>query len=113
MSIQESEYLIEQLKAPSFDIIKRVRLDKDGTYYDLIMMHTEDGISCGIIGFNSPCWLVISGINGKVYTFSEQSYLSWDYVYEKLGRALELGETDCKNLTIAINAVRNQYMKTH
>ena len=108
-----SEYLIEQLKAPEFDVIRGVRMDKDGTYYDIIMMHCQKGIECGRTATKTPCWLVLSGINGMFYAFSERQYLSWDYVYEKLGRALTLNETDCKNLKIAIDSVKEQYLTTH
>lgn len=111
---QELEYLIEQQKPPKIDYIQQVRLDKDGTYYTIIMMHLPNGIMAQTMAHNKPCWLVVNAINGTTYAFSENGYLATDYLREKLGTGrFTLSQRDIENIKIAIESVRNHYRRTH
>lgn len=108
---QPTEYLIEQQKPPTIDHIEQIRLDKDGTYYTIIMIHCKHGIMAQTMAHNQPCWLVINAINRTAYAFNETSYLATDYVAEKLGH--RLSKRDIENIIIAINSVREKYRRTH
>lgn len=112
--MKTSKYTIEQQKPPIIDHIKQIRLDKDGTYYTLIMLHLPKGIMAQTMAHSQPCWLVINTINNTAYAFGEQNYLATDYVGEKLGgNQLKLTKTDLNNIIIAINSVRNKYKRNH
>lgn len=109
-----TEYLIEVQKPPKIDYIEQVRLDKDSTYYTIIMLHCKNGIMAQTMAHSQPCWLVINTINNTCYAFSETSYLSQDYIAEKLSRGtIQLSSTDIRNVIIAINSVRDKYRRTH
>lgn len=111
---QELEYLIEQQTPPTIDHIEQARIDKDGTYYCIIMFHLPKGIMCNCNCITSPAWLIYNDINGQTYAFQENSYLAEDYLQEKLGKGrITLSKRDIQNIKIVIESIREKYRRTH
>jgi hypothetical protein len=97
----EGEVIVQPTNTPTK--IKRVIADLSGALYDVIGMYYPNGLECGFMCQSDPCWLIISGFDKSAYAFSEDSYISPDYILEKLCPKGTI--TDAKNLAVAIHKI--------
>jgi len=98
---------IEEFEAPEVDKVRRLRLDKDGTYYDVIGFHCPKGVACGMICQSESGWLVVNGLNDTAFFFRDRGYYAWDYVAEKVGRGtIEMTQRDVENFLLLVDVLR-------
>jgi len=97
------ELKFEELAVPEIKQIRHIRLEKDGTRYEVMAFKFDDDVSFGCLGaLQKGGWLVIEGLHRKAYLFHE-GYIDADYLWSKLGRAgYDLSITDMENVQLIL-----------
>jgi hypothetical protein len=91
---------IVALPVPKVLEVRHIRMETDGTRYEMMAFRLEGEVSFGCLGAVTDGWLVIDHLNRKAYLFQPKGYLDEDYVYEKLCIAgHDLSSRDADNMT--------------
>jgi len=91
----------KELTPPKVVEVRHLRLEKDGTRYEMMAFKLEGEVSFGSLGsVDAGGWLVVSHLNRRAYLFQPEGFLDGRYVFEKLCRKTQgLSITDAKNMT--------------
>ncbi len=99
----EDLYTLEDLAKPEIEDTHHVRLDKDGTNYDLLVFEIKGKFGNVEVGYVTNGLLVIGG-DRKAYMFRKGDYLSYDYIHEKLCPNWSM--KDAQNIRLALLKMR-------
>ncbi len=92
----------EELPVPKIVDVKHIRLQKDGTCYEVMAFKFEGDIKFGCLGATTDGYLVIEGLNRKAYLFKE-GYKDSSYIYEKLCKTgYDLSIKDTENIQLVL-----------
>jgi hypothetical protein len=91
---------IKNLPTPNIKKIHHFRLDKDGTYYDVLVFEINGSFGNVEVGHQENGLLVIGG-DRKAYQFRKNSYCATGYIYEKLCYP-NFSMKDAENIRLAL-----------
>lgn len=93
--------LIEDMPLPDISKIHHFRIDKDGTYYSILVFEINGNFGNENLGYVKDGLLIVGGRRGA-YMFRKGDYLSADYIQEKI--CPNWSETDARNIQIALES---------
>jgi len=99
----------EELPTPKVLEVRHLRLEKDGTRYEMMAFRLEGDVSFGAMGSVTDGWLVVSHLNRRAYLFRKDGFLDDRYVYEKLCSGTHpLSDKDAENMTQLLRKLLGQ-----
>jgi len=90
----------EELPTPKVLEVRHLKLEKDGTRYEMMAFRLEGDVSFGALGNVTDGWLVVSHLHRRAYLFRHTGYIDTAYVFEKLCSGTHpLSQIDAENMT--------------
>lgn len=99
----------ETFRPPEILEVRHLRLEKDGTRYEMMAFKLKGEVSFGSLGTVVDGWLVIEHLRRRAYLFKQEGFLDVGYVYEKLCAGTHsLSQIDAENMTELLRKLINR-----